>query len=336
MSDVRTVLVTGASGALGPIVLDALRTRGDRVRALALMQPEPALANAADAWFVGDICDRHLLDAATTGASHVVHMAALLHINNPAPELTAEYERVNVHGTAAVVDAALRHGVKRLVFLSTIAVYGGGRGELLTEDAPLQPATPYAATKLAAERIVLNTCGDDGFPFGTVLRLAAVYGSRIKGNYNQLVTALARGRFVPVGRGENRRTLVQEKDVANAIALALDAEAMNRVYNVTDGEVHTLREIIHAICGALGRPAPRVALPAGPVRAAARLADEIARPLGFSLPVSSVMLEKYLEDVAVDGGRLRRELGYRPAYDLAAGWREAVAGMRSTGALRSG
>ncbi len=189
-------------------------------------------------------------------------------------------------------------------------------------------------TKLAGEQVVLAARGADGAPLGVVLRLAAVYGSRVKGNYSRLVTALARGRFVPVGRGENRRTLVHEQDVAAAVAVALAAEAAaGQVYNVTDGEVHTLREILAAICAGLGRPAPRWALPVWPVQTAARAGDGLAKLFGRPLPVSSAMLEKYLEDVAVDGSRMMRELGYCPAYDLQAGWRDAVAGMAVNGAL---
>jgi len=85
--------------------------------------------------------------------------------------------------------------------LHTIAVYGQSDGRILTEDTPPDPETFYARTKLAAERIVLEAKGADGGQIGTVLRLGAVYGSRIKGNYQRLVQSLARGRFIPVGNG---------------------------------------------------------------------------------------------------------------------------------------
>lgn len=331
----RCVLVTGASGALGPVVVQLLQELGYRVRALGLARPEGTPFAADVEWFSGDICDGRLLDAAMKGATHAVHMAALLHINDPAPAMAAEYERVNVGGTQAVVDAAVRHGVQRLVFLSTISVYGYDRGEVLNEGSEPRPTTLYAQTKLAAERIVSSAHRADGVALATVLRLAAVYGSRVKGNYSRLVTALAAGRFVPVGRGDNRRALVQEKDVAAAIGLALEAApaAAGEIYNVTDGQVHTLREIIDAICAALDRPSPSFSLPVWPVRVLARTGDGLAKLTGRPLPVSSTMLEKYLEDVVVDGGRIERELGFCAGYDLQNGWQDAVAGMRATGAL---
>ena len=85
-----------------------------------------------------------------------VHMAALLHIVNPPPELREKYERVNIGGTAMVVEAAIKAGVKRVVLFSTIAVYGPSEGRVLNEMSPTHPDTFYAQTKCTAEQIVLN------------------------------------------------------------------------------------------------------------------------------------------------------------------------------------
>ena len=203
--------------------------------------------------------------SAMRGVDAVVHMAALLHIINPPPEMREKYEHVNNGGTATVVEAAIKVGVKRVVLFSTIAMYGPSDGCVLNEMSPTHPDTFYAQTKRAAEQIVLNARGAVGQPLGTVLRLGAVYGSRIKGNYERLTHALARNRFIPIGNGLNRRTLVYDKDVSRAAALAVShPAAAGRVFNVTDGTFHTLNEIIESICSALGRKPPRLSLPVGP------------------------------------------------------------------------
>jgi len=125
----------------------------------------------------GDVTDHVAVQSAMQGVEAVVHMAALLHIVNPPPELREKYERVNVGGTATVVEAAIKAGAKRVVLFSTIAVYGQADGQVLNEQSPTHPDTFYAQTKLAAEQIFLNARGADGQPLGTVLRLGAVYGS---------------------------------------------------------------------------------------------------------------------------------------------------------------
>jgi len=164
-------------------------------------------------------------------------------------------------------EAAIKAGVKRIVLFSTIAVYRASDGCVLNEASPTHPDTFYAHTKLSAEQIVLNAKRADGQLIGTVLRMGAVYGSRIKGNYERLTHALARHRFIPIGNGLNRRTLVYDKDVGRAAVLAVShPAAAGRVFNVRDGGFHTLNEIIESICSALDRKPPRLSLPVGPTR----------------------------------------------------------------------
>lgn len=330
----RTVLVTGATGAVGSRVVEALREIGCRIRTISLDRPAPGSLPDDVQVRLGDITNPETIRAAMEGADAVVHLAALLHILNPRPEACAAFERINVGGTARVVEAAVHAGVRRLVFFSTINVYGDSNGATLSEDSPAAPKTFYAETKLRAERIVLEAASRDGERLGTVLRMGAIYGARIKGNYRQLVGLLARHRFVPIGNGRNRRTLVYDRDVGQAAALALQHPmAAGRVYNVTDGQFHTMVEIVAAICSALGRKPPRLALPAAPVRAMAGFLEDAAKVFRLTPLIGRATLEKYMEDIAVAGHRIQAELGFRPQYDLTAGWRETVEEMRRAGDL---
>jgi UDP-glucose 4-epimerase len=276
---------------------------------------------------VGDVSDEDAVRRAAAGAGVVVHLAALLHLVNPPSTARPEYERVNVQGTAAVLNAAKAEGVSRVVLMSTIAVYGYHARALLDENSPIRPDTIYGETKLAAERLAVNARAADGSPLATVLRAAAVYGPGVKGNYLRLVHALARNRFVPIGRGDNLRTLVFVDDLAAATVLAAThPAAAGRIYNVSDGSPHPLREIIAAICAALGRRPPRWYAPVAPVRLGLRLSSVVDRRL-------PAMLDKYLEEVAVDASRIETELGFTPKIGLTDGWNLTVSEMRSSGAL---
>ena len=313
-------LVTGATGAVGPGVVRALASAFD-IRTLTRRPPAPDLFGVPVTALTGDVSDRAAMRRAAEGARAIVHLAALLHIVDPPAAMRAEYERVNVDGTAAVVDAAKTERVQRVVLLSTIAVYGPGRGVVLDENSAPHPDTFYGETKLAAEQIAIAARTAGGQPLGTVLRAAAVYGPRVKGNYYRLVNALAARRFVPIGRGDNLRTLVYEDDLADAAALAaIHPAAGGRVYNVSDGVPHPLRDIIAAICRALGRRPPRWHAPVAPVRTLLRAAGVFDRRLPR-------MLDKYLEEVAVDASRIQAELGFRPRIGLTDGWNRTVAAM---------
>ena len=334
MSAQSLVLITGATGAVGPRVVRALYDAGYHIRALSIDSPQPGSIPTDVEVRIGDVTDRLAVESAMEGVEAVIHLASLLHIPNPPPTLLKKYERVNVGGTATVVKAAIKAGVMRLVFFSTIAVYGNSNGQILTEDTAAKPDTFYAETKLAAENIVLNTKRSDGQPLGTVLRFGAIYGPRVKGNYQRLVQTLAHRRFIPVGDGSNRRTLIYDRDVANAALLAAQhPKAAGKLYNVSDGHFHALREIIAAICQAIGRFPPRFSVPVGLARFSAGLMEDTSRLVGRKSPVGRETIDKYTEDIAVDSQLIQRELGFKPQFDLKTGWQKTVQEMQRMGLL---
>ena len=334
MSAQSLVLITGATGAVGPRVVQALHDAGYYIRTLSLDSPQPGSIPTDVEVRIGDITDRLAVQSAMQGVGAVIHLAALLHIINPTSALRGEYERINVGGTATIVGAAIQSGVKRVVFFSTIAVYENSTGQILTEDSQTQPETLYAKTKMEAEKIVLGARRADGQPLGTVLRFGAIYGSRIKGNYQRLLRTLARGRFIPIGDGKNRRTLIYEKDVARAAVLASEhPAAAGRIYNVSDGQFHTLNEIIKTMCETLSRTPPRISLPVAPVRLAAGMFEDATRLIGFRSPIVRATIDKYTEDIAADSSRIQTELGFKPHFDLKTGWQETIGEMRQMGYL---
>jgi UDP-glucose 4-epimerase len=285
----------------------------------------------------GDITDANAVEQAVRGAKIVLHAAAKLHLPDPGPEVAEEYRRVNVEGTRNVIAACSAAGVERLVYCSTITVYGDTGGGWADEDTLPHPLGIYAETKWAGERLVLTCPGQcAGETVGVVLRFAAVYGPHMKGNYLKLVRALDRGLFFPVGDGKNRRTVVHEQDAARAALLAGRSPSLRRrIYNVSDGGVHSIREILEAICAPLGRKAPRWFFPVSPAHLTARVMDALAGLVGKRWALTA-MLDKFVEDVAVRAERIQQELDFRPQMALAEGWRQTVAAWQEDGTLRAG
>jgi UDP-glucose 4-epimerase len=319
----RTALVTGATGAIGRTLVEGLREEGYSIRALVRSTAAGGALPPDVQIVVGDLCDDHALDRATAGVDTVFHLAAKLHGEIGDGATRADYERVNADATRRLADASTRAGATRFVYFSTIAVYGPTEpGAMHTETSSPRPQSWYAVTKLRGEEYALAV------PGAVVLRLAAVYGSRLKGNYLRLVRAIERGLFVGVGPGTNRRTVVHEHDVVRATLLAAQAAHAGSVYNVTDGGVHTVRDIARAISGSVGRRLLPGHLPAAPVRFLVGALEDILGLAGRTSRVGRATVDKLLEDVAVSGEKIQRELGFLPSFDLAAGWRQALADPR--------
>lgn len=316
----KRALVTGASGVVGHSLVQHLLRDGYRVRVLLRSTPQPHTLPSEVEIVQGDITDARAVESAVKGTDIVFHLAAKLHISDPGPELAAEYNRVNVDGTATLVRASTMLGVPRFVYFSTINVYGRGLpGSLYTETSPTNPDTIYSQTKREAETIVLTEHAG-----GTILRLAAVYGPRMKGNYRLLFTALRRGAAVMVGDGKNRRTLIYVDDASRAaLEVAHRKEAIGQIYNVTDGEIHTIDAIVRAIQRAVGRSERRLYLPATPIRRGLSFLETMSGIVGVPSPLRASLVDKLTEDMAVDGSRIRTELGFEPHYCLQRGW-EAI------------
>jgi nucleoside-diphosphate-sugar epimerase len=327
-------LVTGATGAIGPGLIHALCRNGWRVKAVARNAPTPGLLPEDVEFIAGNVEQSEFMDSAMGGVTVVFHLAAIVHFFNPPANASDDYERTNVAGTRCVIESAKRNGVKRIVFFSSINVYGPCPGKIPDEDTEPRPVGIYAQTKLRAEQLVLEARRADGNPLGVVLRPAAVYGPRLKGNYRRLIKALDQRRFIQIGPGDNRRALIHESDLASAALLASrHPAAAGRIYNVSDGNNHNFGEILQAICAALDRKPPRSLLPAKLVGSLIGVLESAAGVLGVHPPVTRALLDKYLEDAAVDATRIQQELGFAPQFDLVQGWRDTIKRMKQDGEI---
>jgi UDP-glucose 4-epimerase len=328
-------LVTGATGAVGKPLVRYLLDEGYGVRVLVRDRSKASLLPAGLEIVWGDLENGGALQEATYGVDFVFHLAAATGDSAGKQGFVEMFQRVNVEGTENLLRAAAGNSVSRFVFFSTIDVYGKSLEYEADENSDTNPGSIYARTKLEAEKLVQGFCSDSGMG-GIILRLSAVYGPHMGGNYLKMVKALGRRMFVPIGDGLNRRTLVFERDASRAAVLAaLSPGAAGRVFNVSDGDVHTVRQILEAICEAMGRRPPCAYLPKSPTIAAASAIDclmtFIKKPSHFA-----EALEKFATDISVKAERIQDELGFQPVYDIKRGWRETIETWKIDGFLSSG
>ncbi|WP_121153676.1 NAD-dependent epimerase/dehydratase family protein [Micromonospora pisi] len=300
------ILVTGAAGFIGSHVADLLADQGHEVVALDALLPQ-AHGGPPPPWtrrhelIVGDVRDADLLAGVLPTVDAVCHQAAMVG-HGLDPSDAPRYAAHNDLGTASLLAAMHRVGVRRLVLASSMVVYGEGRydcdrhgvvrptertpadldagrfeptcpecGDPLTpglvpEDAPLEPRSTYAATKLAQEHLAGAWARQTG---GGVwaLRYHNVYGPRMPrdtpyaGVASIFRSALAAGQAPQVLEdGRQRRDFVHVTDVARANLLALTTAPPNGLVplNICSGQPHTVGELAHELATAMGGPTPEV------------------------------------------------------------------------------
>jgi UDP-glucuronate 4-epimerase len=265
----RTVLLTGAAGFLGSHVADALLRRGDAVRGLDNFDPfyDPAIkrrnldeVRAAGGEFEfheGDVRDAAAVDRALRGCDAVVHLAAKAGVRPSALDPVG-YADVNVRGTAVVLDAAERAGIRRIVLASSSSVYGSRSDPPFREDGPVdRPASVYAATKRAMEVLARAHADRTGAAL-TCLRFFTAYGPRQRPEMaiHSFARRILDGKAVVVyGDGSARRDFTYVDDIVDGVVRALDRASGWGIYNLGESEVHSVAETIALLEEILGRKA---------------------------------------------------------------------------------
>ncbi|GHA90398.1 dTDP-glucose 4,6-dehydratase [Streptomyces termitum] len=294
----RRVLVTGGAGFIGSAhvlrllgpdgppdvsvtVLDALTYAGSAAH-LAPVLDDPRLRLVR-----GDVADAALADRLVPGHDDLVHFAAESHVDRSIED-GAPFVRTNVLGTQTLLDAAVRHGVRTFVQVSTDEVYGSIAAGAAREDDPLRPSSPYAASKAAADLLALAHHTTHGLDV-RVTRCSNNFGPRQHPEklIPRFTTALLAGEDVPLyGDGSQIRDWLHVEDHVTAVELVRTGGRPGRIYNIGGGTSLTNLELTRRLLDLCG---------AGPGRIA-RTADRKGHDVRY----------------AVDDTRIRRELGYRP------------------------
>jgi nucleoside-diphosphate-sugar epimerase len=274
-----------------------------------------------------DLTEPQSLAGACAGVEAVFHLASYAHAEpDPDGGDAQRHRRVTIEGTRALLDAAVRAGVRRFVFFSSVKAMGEGDASCLDEGCTLPPVTAYGQSKRAAERLVMHAGQRHGLHV-CALRLPLVYGgSGAKGNLPRMIAAVRRHLFPPLPEVGNRRSVVHVEDVVRAALLAAEnRRAGGQTYIVTDGEVYSTRQLYDKICRALGRPAPAWSVPMGLLRAAARLGDGVEQLNRHRFPINSDALQKLTGSAWYSSRKISDELGYRPEHNLDSALLEMVA-----------
>lgn len=310
----QRVAITGGAGFLGVHLAPVLAAHGATPVIMDVVAPDPGEYPTGTEFHVGDVRDRgavaRLLPAASGGppVDVVVHAAAALPLSKP-----ADIFSTNIAGTRTVLQAAREAGVRRVVYISSTAVYGVPDKHPLVEDDPLIGVGPYGESKIAAERICTEFRAA-GYCV-PVLRPKTFLGTGRLGVFQILYDWVHDGKRIPVlGAGNNRYQLLEVDDLCDAIWRAAGAPAVlaNRTFNVGADRFGTVCEDVGALCAFAGSGARVFPVPAWPAKLALRALEAV-----HLSPLYRWVYGTADKDSFVSTDRIQRSLGWQPRYSNA-------------------
>ncbi|AYZ68381.1 SDR family oxidoreductase [Burkholderia multivorans] len=314
-----SIVVTGANGFVGRAVCRLALAAGHTVTAL-VRRPGGCVLGVRE--WVHCAADFDGLDAAwplDLDADCIVHLAARVHVmRDESPDPDAAFEATNVAGTLRVAEAARAHGVRRIVFASSIKAIGEhDAGAPLAEDAMPAPQDAYGRSKLCAER-QLAQFGESIDLDVVIVRPPLVYGPDVGANFLRMLDAVSRGTPLPLGAIPARRSIVYVDNLADALLLcATDPRAALGCFHVADDDAPSVTALLQMVGDALGKPARLFPVPAGALRVLGRVTGRRAA------------IDRLTSSLQLDASHLKRVLGWCPLYTTRQGLEATAMWYRS-------
>lgn len=297
------VVVTGADGFIGSAACELLESHGHAIRRVVRAPvPGPHAYHA-----VGDIAEA-VWEPVLQGADAIVHLAARAHVLKERDPAAAEraFIRANVHATSRLLHSAVRSGVRRFVFLSSIGVNGASTdGRAFRElDEPM-PEEPYARSKLQAEQLIRDI--PRGQLEAVIVRPPLVYGPRAKGNFLRMLQLVRSGVPLPLASVRNRRNLVGLRNLCEFLRLSLEhPRAQGETFLIAEPEARSTPEILSALYSAFGMRNRLFQCPPG-------VLEKTTRLLGLHRQFA-----KLCSSLEIDASKAFELLDWRPAISFEA------------------
>jgi nucleoside-diphosphate-sugar epimerase len=316
--------VTGGTGFIGSRLVRRLRERGDDVVAL-VRSPERAteLQEQGVALVEGDLSSEQAIRDGVRGCDAVFHVAAVYKVGIPASQREDMWDS-NVRGTERVLDAAIDAGVPRIVYVSTVGVFGNTHGQVVDETYSHDGEdflSCYEETKFRSHQVALDRIAK-GAPV-VIVQPGGVYGPGDHSELGNIIDQTRTGKLKMLMFPETGFNLVHVDDVADGILRAHDRGQVGESY-VLGGQIVKMRDLIEKVAEISGRKAPKRELPAAAMKMAIPIGPLVGKAMGFPPNLRELIRSSDGVTYWATDDKARRELGYAPR-DMDTGLRETLA-----------
>ena len=286
-----TILLTGATGFLGKEIQTAFK---NSAKIITLGRSEDAMVH----------CDLSSQIPVLPNIEMVIHAAGKAHIVPKTQAERLDFGKVNVQGTSNLLRGLENNSsLKKIVFISSVAVYGLFEGKNISEDAPLLASDAYGKSKIAAEKLILNWCVAHKIQY-YILRLPLIAGKNAPGNLGAMVNGIKKGKYLSIGKGAAVKSIVLACDVAQFIK---SIQGESGIYNLSDGYNPSFNELENKIAKFYNKKNP-VSLPITVVKLLGIAGDII----GAKFPINSNKIKKITSDLTFDDSKAKVTLNWNP------------------------
>ncbi|HDZ87988.1 MAG TPA: NAD(P)-dependent oxidoreductase [Nitrospirae bacterium] len=303
--------IIGGSGFIGTKLAVRLLDAGHSIRIIdkAESRVYPEL------WIKGDVRDSDALRVAMEGCQVVYNLAAE-HRDDVRPR--SLYSDVNVRGAENVCQAARELGLKKIIFTSSVAVYGFTEKETDESGEP-RPFNDYGRTKLEAEKAYRGWQEKSGDSSLTIIRPTVVFGEGNRGNVYNLLNQIASGKFLMVGNGRNHKSMAYVENVVSFLEFALRFGPGCHLFNYIDKPDLDMNSLISLVSDKIGNGRKKLfRLPYRVGYAGGLVFDAVSRLTGKKFPISSIRIKKFCSDTLFSSSGIS-ETGFTPPYSLEEG-----------------
>jgi nucleoside-diphosphate-sugar epimerase len=309
------ILITGGSGFIGTRLIENLLKEGHTIKIfdkhISKIYPELTIQ--------GDVRDVKVLTEACKDIELIYNLAAE-HADNVTP--LSLYKDVNVDGAENLVVAAKENGIKNIIFTSSVAVYPLNAGDSDETSEP-GPFNEYGVTKLAAEKVFKAWQEEDKDNSLFIVRPAAVFGETNRGNIYNLLKQIHSGKFVNIGKGNNRKSIGYVGNIAKFLATLATKKTTVDIYNYADKPDMTAKEMADYIQKELGRDNKIPTVPYFVDLMGGYTFDILSKLTGKKFPVSSIRIKKFTADTSVNTNKLENS-GFKRPYTLQEGFTRTI------------
>jgi nucleoside-diphosphate-sugar epimerase len=319
--------VTGGTGFIGEHLVRKLRERGDDVVALVRSPDRAATLGKLGCELVeGDLSSEDAIRRGIEGCDSVFHAAAVYKVGIPKTERDPMWD-ANVRGTERVLDAAADAGVERIVYVSTVNVFGNTNGQVVDETYQRPDdgfLSWYDETKYRAHEVAVDRAGK-GAPI-VIVQPGGVYGPGDHSELGNMIDQTRTGKLKLKMFPETGFNLVYVEDVADGILLAHDDGEVGESY-VLGGELTTMGDLVDRVAALEGRKGPKRSLPAVLVKASAPAGPLLGKVMGFPPNFRELISASNGVTYWASDDKARERLGYKPR-SLEMGLRETLAAAK--------